>query len=138
MLDGTFRTSLKEYTQVLNIMGANLLNKTYLTVGHIMLKRKKQADYTNAEILFLSQIVGSFKNFRVKIIISDFEKSLLNAIRNTINYYHLNEQLSRNIKIQGCLFHFSQCLIKPFTKYYPKSKITKENNIICFIILTVH
>lgn len=135
MLDGTFRTSPKEYTQVLNIMGANLLDQTYLTVGHILLKSKKQADYSNALILFLSQVVGSFKNLRVKIIISDFEKALLNAIRNTIDHYHLNEELSRNIKIQGCLFHFSQCLIKTFTKYYPKSKITKEKKIILYVLL---
>ena len=106
LIDGTFKTAPRNYTQVLNIMGANLLSKTYLTVGHILLKSKKEADYSNGLKLFLGQIASSLHNLRVKIIITDFEKSLLNAIKETINFYHLNDELSRVIKIQGCLFHY--------------------------------
>lgn len=41
----TFRTAPRSYEQVLNIMGANLLNNTYLKFGHILLKGKKEIDY---------------------------------------------------------------------------------------------
>lgn len=57
-------------------MGANLINNTYLTIGHIILKSKKEKDYTNALKLFISQISNSLHNLRVKYIISDFGKAI--------------------------------------------------------------
>lgn len=126
LIDGTFRTSPRKYAQVLNVMGCNLLSNTYLTIGHILLKSKKENDYKNGLSLFLSQVVNSLSNLRVRFIITDFEKGLINAIIGTINNFHLNEELKRNINIQGCLFHFSQCLIKTFTKYYSKKKSQKK------------
>lgn len=45
LIDETFRTVPRSYEQVLNIMGANLLNNTYLKFGHILLKGKKEIDY---------------------------------------------------------------------------------------------
>lgn len=137
MIDGTFRCAPKEYEQILNIMGANLLKNTYLTVGHILLKGKKEVDYINGLTSFLSQIVSSLHNLRVKMIISDFEKGLLNAIEETINKYKLNEELSREVRIQGCLFHFSQCIVRTFSKYYQKNNFRNEKNIIYFIIFSV-
>ena len=59
MIDDTFKTSPNEYNQVLNIMGANLLKNTYSTVAHILLKGKREIDYTNCLTLFISQIVNS-------------------------------------------------------------------------------
>ena len=44
LIDGTFLTSIREYTQVLNVMACNLLSNTYLTIGHILLKSKKEND----------------------------------------------------------------------------------------------
>ena len=68
-------------------MGANILNNTYLTIGHIILKSKKENDHTNALKLFLSQMADSFHNLSVKYIISDFEKALLNSIKDTISFF---------------------------------------------------
>lgn len=84
---------------------------------------------------FLTQIVSSFHFIRVEIIICDFEKALMNAIQNSINNFHLNEQLNRTIKIQGCLFHYSQCLFRTFSKYYSRKNTTKQMKQILYILL---
>ena len=54
LIDGTFRMVSKNFSQILKIMGVNLMNNKYLTIGHIILKSKKENDYTNALALFLS------------------------------------------------------------------------------------
>lgn len=122
MIDGTFRTAPQGFQQVVNIMGANLVNNNYLTCSHILLNKKDEDSYINGLHLFLSQIISSLSNLRIKIVITDFEKALMNSITEVINEFHLEEELSRHIKVQGCLFHFSQCLVKTFSKYYPKKK----------------
>lgn len=62
MIDGPFRCAPKDYEPICNIMGANLLRNTYLTVGHILLKSKKETNYTYGLTAFLSQIVISLYN----------------------------------------------------------------------------
>lgn len=42
MVDGTFRATLPEFDQDINIMGANLLKKTYMTFCHILIKKEKK------------------------------------------------------------------------------------------------
>lgn len=135
MIDGTFRTAPKDYCQVLNIMGANLIKKTYLTVGHILLKSKKESDYSTSLSLFITQIISSLNFLRVKTIITDFEKALINSIQTTIKTFRFDQILGRNIRLQGCLFHFSQCIIKTFSKYYRKDKVTKEMKIVLYVFL---
>lgn len=110
MIDGTFRMSSKGYSQIKNVMGANTLKNTYLTVAHILINCKKEEDYTLALKNLLNQIVTEIPHLRIQMVISDFEKALLNGIQNALNEFNINEQLKRNIKIQGCLFHYAQCL----------------------------
>lgn len=135
MIDGTFRKSSKGYCQIKNVMGANTLKNTYLTVAHILINGKKEEDYTLALKNLLNQIVTEIPHLRIQMVISDFEKALLNGIQNALNEFNINEQLKRNIKIQGCLFHYAQCLIKTFSKYYNKNKITKNMKQILYILL---
>ena len=135
LIDGTFKTSPRNFNQVLNIMAVNTLKKKYITVSHILLGGKKESDYTFALNTFLSQIVSSFHFLRVEVIICDFEKGLINAIQNSINNFHLNEQLNRTIRIQRCLFHYAQCLFKTFSKYYSRNNTTKQMKQILYILL---
>ena len=101
-------------------MGVNTMKNLYLTVSHILINGKKEEDYTTALISFLSQIVSEIPYLRVETIICDFEKALINGIQNTIDEFRLNDALKKTIKIQGCLFHYAQCIVKTFSKYYPK------------------
>ena len=135
LVDGTFKTAPQGFEQVLNIMGVNLIDKVYLTCGHILLKSKKKDDYVKGFQLFLSQIISSLHNLRLKVVITDFERALMKSISDTINLFHLEEELSHHIKIQGCLFHFSQCLVKTFSKYYPKKNVTEEMKKVLYVLL---
>ena len=135
LIDGTFRTAPRNFNQVINIMAVNTLKKKYITVAHLLINGKKEADYTFSLNTFLTQIVSSFHFLRVEIIICDFEKALMNAIQNSKNNFHLNEQLNRTIKIQGCLFHYSQCLFRTFSKYYSRKNTTKQMKQILYILL---
>ena len=116
-------------------MGVNLIDKVYLTCGHILLKSQKKDDYVKGFQLFLSQIISSLHNLRLKVVITDFERALMKSISDTINLFHLEEELSHHIKIQGCLFHFSQCLVKTFSKYYPKKNVTEEMKKVLYVLL---
>ena len=107
LVDGTFRRAPRGFEQVLNIMGANLINNTYLTCGHIMLKSKTEKDYLKGLELFISQIISSLRNLRIKVVITVFERALMNSIGDAINLFHLEEELLHKIRIQGCRFHFS-------------------------------
>lgn len=53
-------------------------------------------------------------------------RPLIKSISDTINLFHLEEELSHHIKIQGCLFHFSQCLVK--TSFLKKDEIYELMN----------
>lgn len=90
LIDVTFRTSPREYAQVLNVMGCNLLSNTYLTIGHILLKSKKENDYKNGLSLFLSQVVSSLSNlrarFRGKFDICFSCMIIIDAVFNTTKY----------------------------------------------------
>lgn len=66
LIDSTFRTSPREYAQVLYVMFCNLLSNSFLTIGHILLKSKKENDYKNGLNLFLSQVASSLSNLRVR------------------------------------------------------------------------
>ena len=72
MIDDTFKEFPTKYNQVINIVGANLFKKKYLMVDHILFKCNREIDYTDGVTLFI-QIVSSFLNLRVKMIISYFE-----------------------------------------------------------------
>lgn len=73
------------------------------------------------------------------MFITDFEKSLMNAISKIFNALGLSEELRRPIKLQGWLFHYSQCLIRTFSKYYNIEKIEKVmKEILYFTLCSVY
>ena len=67
-----------------------------MTFCHILIK--KEEDYFIAFQMLFTQTIDTLRFLRVKMFITDFEKSLMNAISKIINSFFLNEELGIPIK----------------------------------------
>lgn len=76
-------------------MGANLLKKNlYDILSYSHKKRKKEEDYFIAFQMLFTQTIDELRFLRVKMFITDFEKSLMNAISKIINsFFYINFML---------------------------------------------
>lgn len=100
LIDGTFKSCPSGFYQLVTIHGY-ILDKTFPFV-YILFKTKRQEDYTRA----FAQLQTILK-LNVKIIITDFELGLVNAIKAVFPY-----------SIQkGCYFHFSQAIWRKIQIY---------------------
>lgn len=95
LIDGTFRSTPPGFYQILTIYG-ELFGRFYPLI-YILLKNKLETSYMQS-----LEKVKEFFLVEPEFIICDFEKALINAIRNQF----------RSSRINGCLFHFGQSIWK--------------------------
>ena len=94
IIDGTFKCVPSNFVQLVCIRGL-ILGKSY-PLAFLVLTSKKESLYLDA-FRFLH---GSINFSQPKHIIVDFERALINALKNTFTESNMH----------GCLFHFSQSI----------------------------
>ena len=126
-IDATFKIAPKNYYQILNIIGYDETKNFNMPVFHIIMSNKSFESYNKIfqEILNLLDEYKIKINFKNIIINCDFEKSLINAIRNNF----------KEIKIYGCYFHYVKALWKKARKLgLTKSKLLSNTKLLIFSI----
>ena len=124
-IDATFKIAPKNYYQILNIIGYDETKNFNMPVFHIIMSNKSFESYNKIfqEILNLLEEYKIKINFKNIIINCDFEKSLINAIRNNF----------KEIKIYGCYFHYVKALWKKARKLgLTKSKLLSNTKLLIF------
>ncbi|RVD90514.1 hypothetical protein TUBRATIS_31300, partial [Tubulinosema ratisbonensis] len=91
VIDGTFKSVPKDFLQLITIHGV-VFEKT-LPLAYILLKSKTESTYIHCFNILKKQTLKS-----PKYIILDFEKALINSIKNVFT----------DSKVNLCLFHFGQ------------------------------
>ena len=124
-IDATFKIAPKNYYQILNIIGYDKTKNFNMPVFHIIMSNKSFESYNKIfqEILNLLDEYKIKINFKNIIINCDFEKSLINAIRNNF----------KEIKIYGCYFHYVKALWKKASKLgLTKAKLLNNTKLLIF------
>lgn len=103
-IDATFKSSPKNYYQLLNIIAYNQKENFIMPVAFILISSKSYSSYIKIfkDIKFLlvsNNIRVKFKNI---IFLCDFEKSLIKSIR----------EESHESKLNGCYFHYVKSIWK--------------------------
>ena len=101
-MNGTFRTSPKEFYQMLNIIANDSNSHNNIPVAHIPMIHKTQFLYEHVFNTLLNIISDNRLelSFDSKIIMTDFEKPIRHAIKNIL----------KGVKLKGCFFHFVKAL----------------------------
>lgn len=95
VIDGTFRSAPPGFFQLIVVHG--FIFNSYYPLFHILMKNKSELTYVQALKRCMDLVY-----FKPKLIISDFERALINAIR--IIFFFSQSS--------GCLFHFAQSIWK--------------------------
>jgi hypothetical protein len=103
-IDETFKLAPKNYYQILNIWGYSETKKLYLPLMHILMTSKNQIAYKHVFNKIKEFITDNNLNINLtkKIITTDYEKSLRNA---------LNEVFKPKL-LKCCFFHYSKAIWK--------------------------
>lgn len=115
IIDGTFHAAPDGFYQVLNGIGYIPMFGKFCPLFHVLLENKRENTYRNA-LLFIFQ---SFGFDVLNTIHIDFELGFFNVL--DAFFPILEPEHKRKFLIQGCLFHFKQCLTKYFEKLYLES-----------------
>ena len=123
-MDGTFKSTPKNYYQLFNIIAYIKQEKFYIPIAYILMTNKSFELYFKLlkEIKFhvkINNINVDFKNIN---FICDFERSLIKAIKEVFNKSRIN----------GCYFHYVKALWKKMKSYglTTKNMIDKSKIII--------
>lgn len=112
LLDGTFTSAPEGFYQVLNGVGYIPAFGRFCPLFHILLENQKQNTYKEALLFIFNQ----FEFTVLDTIHIDFELALYNILDSFFPY--IEPEMKRKYLIQGCLFHFKQCLRKNFEALY--------------------
>ena len=101
-IDATFKVAPKDFYQILNILTQDKDTKFIMPAAHIIMSNKSYYSYKKVfmEIKNLLNLYCIKYDFKDTIINCDFEKSLINSIREEFI----------DIKIYGCYFHYIKAL----------------------------
>lgn len=117
-VDGTFKSAVPPFTQLfslhvdLGITNTDEINIVPALYG--LLPDKKQESYE----IFFRLIKSQVPDFDPEIITSDFEVSIMNAVK----------EVYPKTRSQGCLFHFTQAVWRQAKKYdMTKTKLNKAH-----------
>lgn len=123
-MDGTFKSTPKNYYQLFNIIAYIEQEKFYIPIAYILMKNKSFELYFKLlkEIKFhvkINNINVDFKNIN---FICDLERSLIKPIKEVFNKSRIN----------GCYFHYVKALWKKMKSYglTTKNMIDKSKIII--------
>ena len=124
LIDGTFKCAPRQFQQILNIVAEHPSKGIYIPIAHILLADKMQETYEMAFDLLLSLV--RFPNLR--LVTCDFEKGLRNAIRKWLDWQNL-----RGAVLRGCIFHFTQSLVRYVRTKYGKMTDDREHFLrVCY------
>jgi hypothetical protein len=96
LMDGTFRSCPRFFMQLYTIFG--YANNCYLPLVYALLCNKEQSTYERFLHTVIQQCVSMNLVFKPVVILTDFEKSAMNAIR----------LLFDESQLHGCRFHLGQ------------------------------
>lgn len=104
-MDGTFKTVPKLFQQLFTIHGK--VGNIVVPLVYILLLNKLEATYVRAikQVKLLTCTFGQC--LMLTHVVIDFENGLISAI----------QKLFPNIQIQGCFFHFKQCIYRKLQKF---------------------
>lgn len=108
LLDGTFDSAPKPFTQVLNGSCFHDAYNRFVPLFHVLVEGKKAT-------MYLKVIIQAFANIQfsnLKKIIFDFEAALIKAL------VHLFPPIEGKYEFQGCLFHWIKCIKTNFEEIY--------------------
>lgn len=112
LLDGTFNSAPEGFYQVLNGVGYIPTFGRFCPLFHVLLENQKQITYKEALLFIFNQ----FEFTVLDTIHIDYELALYNILDSFFPY--TEPEMKRKYLIQGCLFHFKQCLRKNFEALY--------------------
>ena len=120
-IDGTFKMAPKNYYQILNIWGYSETKKLYLPLMHILMTTKNQIAYKHIFNKITEFITDNNININLtkKIIITDYEKSLRNA---------LNEVFKPKL-LKGCFFYYPKLFGKKCRDFGLTKKFRKDSTL---------
>lgn len=98
-MDGTFKSSSNQFKQIYTIhadLGSTATETNVAAVAFALLPNKKKETY----VRMLQMILREVPDWKPETINIDFEASAVAALRDVFP----------DAKIQGCYFHFTQCL----------------------------
>ena len=124
-IDGTFRSSPRNFYQILVIQVYDSLSFKVLPVMFILMSSKSKLIYKNLFVQIGDLLASRSYNVNWKIIHTDFETSIYKAIKS----------LHPTTEFMGCYFHFVKSLWKHAKKYQltDKSKIQLTKHLIFFL-----
>lgn len=110
LLDGTFKTCPRGFSQVFNGCGFNSHTSRYYPLFHVLLQRADKTTYVKC----LYQILQALKFRQLNKILFDFEKALIGAVEEVfkVNY--------KDAMLQGCFFHYMKAIRERLELLYGK------------------
>ena len=109
LVDGTFNSAPTGFNQVLNIMAVvpGQGGMQYVPCAHVLIRHKKKEDYRRAIGAVLDE---TRRGINLSMVIMDFEEALWLGVQAAF------EDRKMKVRCRGCLFHFSQALLRAFRK----------------------
>lgn len=126
LIDGSFKSCPQGWSQYLNIMGVKTPTKEYFPIAHILLNGKSEEIYTEALRRWLSFVNDKLTKVA---IVTDFEISLREATTKMFRQFRIEA------KIIGCLFHFSQAILRKYKEMTRGMQTDRETYQILKIML---
>ncbi|KAG8175298.1 hypothetical protein JTE90_027112 [Oedothorax gibbosus] len=124
-VDGTFKSCPGQFTQLYTIhvdLGSNDQEVNIVVAAFALLQRKDTATY---ERLF--SVLKEKCQFNPDSVIIDFEAAAIIALKNVFN----------DVDINGCHFHFAQCLWRNVQKIGLTTDYREDENVrMCVVHLT--
>ena len=124
--DATFKVAPKNFYQILNILVLEEESNLVFPAAHVIMTNKSYDSYKKVfkEIKYLLDQYNIKYDLKNTIINCDFEKSLINTIREEF----------RGVKIYGCYFHYVKALWRKARNISLTKKNLLENIVFCIKI----
>lgn len=129
-VDGTFKAAPRQFQQLLNVMAVDIYGKRYLPVCHVLLTSGTYETYFRAFSRILD-VLERPRALQVRTVITDFEPALKRGVEDSLSGRGVH------VRVQGCLFHFAQAILRKFRKLYARSPISFTQKRVLSILVVL-
>lgn len=127
LLDGTYKSTPKPFTQVLNGVGYHPSCNCYIPLFHVLMEDTSAQSYLDVLLeIFMRIQFGSL----IKINF-DFELALIKALYTA---FPPNGTVPSKYELHGCYFHFTQALRKKFNELY-SDDASRNDYLTAFLLI---
>ena len=126
-IDGTFKVVQMPHKQLLTVH-ANVRTTQHernMPLFYILMSGKREVDYKRVLDEMKYKVEASGNPMRVGTVLLDYEVGLWNAVREVFEHTASGAQL----KVRGCWFHYTQCLMKMVGKFHLTNDYNKKQDI---------